>query len=534
MNQYQIRKGKNMSKWIKRFKPEYLLILLVVIGGLAAWWLKTATPYGLGLRNDSVQYIFGARNLQAGNGYMRTSGGGELKPITTVPPMFSTAIAAVGLSGMEAIRSARFLVIALIGLDTILLGYLVYRLTGSVMFSLAGAVLFGFSSVTQEYFAWLMSEPLFVFTWLVCFILYDIFVRSKRRIWLILLGLFCGLAYLTRYIGMTLPITFGLMLLLFEPGWKSRLISICCLVLPFLPFVAGWAIRNTLLIGNPANRTLISHIVTPEKIQFGINNFWDWLLPNSLAGFLEENQSGLYILFLILFSLFLVGICFTLVRAWRRSTAPTQATGSFLGILAVALYCLVYPAMTLFSMSFVDASTVLDHRLLIPFYLAVLILLMAGLAWLFTRKVIAWKIITILVILACVILTALEGRQKVSELSQNGLGFNSVGVRESPTIRYIRQMPPGIIYTNKAFMVYILTDRLAYMMTGPTDPVTMTLREFNSDELDKMHQAVKEETAYLVYFKDAGYATDPWYLALMEGLRPIEEYSDGIIFKGAQ
>lgn len=66
-----------MNKRILRFRPEYLLILLVVIGGLAAWMLKRATPYGLGLRNDSVQYTFGARNLLAGNGYMRTSGGGS-------------------------------------------------------------------------------------------------------------------------------------------------------------------------------------------------------------------------------------------------------------------------------------------------------------------------------------------------------------------------------------------------------------------------------------------------------------------------
>ena len=40
------------------------------------------------------------------------------------------------------------------------------------------------------------------------------------------LGLFCGLAYLTRYIGITLPVTFAIMLLSFEPGWKRKLISL--------------------------------------------------------------------------------------------------------------------------------------------------------------------------------------------------------------------------------------------------------------------------------------------------------------------
>jgi hypothetical protein len=523
-----------MGKRILRFRPEYLLILLVMIGGLAAWMLKTATPYGLGLRNDSAQYIFGARNLLAGNGYMRTSGGGELKPITTVPPVFSTAIAAVSLGSMEAMRSARFLIIALLALDVILLGYLVFRLTRLVELALAVGALFGCSAVILDNFAWLMSEPLFVFLWLACFILFDVFIKTRRKGWLAVLGIFCGLAYLTRYIGITLPVTFGILLLIFEPGWKTKLISLGYLLLPFLPFAAGWAIRNTLLIGNPANRTLLSHIVTPEKVRFGIDNFWDWLLPNNLAEFLARNQNALHILFYIFFGLLVAGTCYAILRAVRQPVKKTQSSGVPLGLLAVALYGLVYPAMTLFSMSFVDASTILDHRLLIPFYLAVLILLMAGLAWLFARQLVLWKVVTILVVLVCVGVTGLEGWQEVKTLGQNGLGFNSVGVKESPTIRYIEQMPPGVIYTNKAYMVYILTDRLAYMLTGPTDPVTTLEREGSGDEMAAMRQAVAAGTAYLVYFKDEGYLTDPWYLALMEGLRPIEEFSDGIIFKGAQ
>ena len=274
--------------------------------------------------------------------------------------------------------------------------------------------------------------------------------------------------------------------------------------------------------------------MTPEKIRFGIENFWDWLLPNNLADFLARNQAGLQILFYILFGLFVAGTSYAIVRAARQTAKKTQAAGVSLGLLAVALYGLVYPIMTLFSMSFVDASTILDHRLLIPFYLAVMILLMAGLAWLFARQSAIWKVVTILVILACVGVTGLEGWQEVKSLGQNGQGFNSLGVRESPTIRYIEQMPPGVIYTNRAYLVYILTDRLAYMLTGPTDPVTTLEREGSGDEMAAMRQAVAAGTAYLVYFKDEGYATDPWYLALMEGLRPIEEFSDGIIFKGAQ
>ena len=67
------------------------LILLSLLGMFLLW---RSTPYGLGLVNDSAYYIEGADNLLAGKGYVRTSGGGEVKPITHFPPFFSLLLAA--------------------------------------------------------------------------------------------------------------------------------------------------------------------------------------------------------------------------------------------------------------------------------------------------------------------------------------------------------------------------------------------------------------------------------------------------------
>jgi hypothetical protein len=97
------------------------LIGLLLISALGGWCLKSATPYGLGLRTDSAQYINGARNLLAGDGYTRTSGGGELKSITHFPPMFSTLISLVSLSGINALWAARRVVIILFAAAVFLL-----------------------------------------------------------------------------------------------------------------------------------------------------------------------------------------------------------------------------------------------------------------------------------------------------------------------------------------------------------------------------------------------------------------------------
>ncbi len=162
------------------------LVLLLLISTLGMWMLKNATPYGLGLRTDSSQYINGARNLLSGDGYTRTSGAGELKPITHFPPMFSSLIALVSVSGLEALRSARLLVILLFGGGILLFGVLVYRLTRSPGISLAGAFLFATSAVFLLVYAWVMSEPLYIFLWLGAFILLD-FYWQYRKIWLMVL-----------------------------------------------------------------------------------------------------------------------------------------------------------------------------------------------------------------------------------------------------------------------------------------------------------------------------------------------------------
>jgi len=95
-------------------------------------------------------------------------------------------------------------------------------------------------------------------------------------------------------------------------------------------------------------------------------------------------------------------------------------------------------------------------------------------------------------------------------------------------------MPPILIYTNKAYMVYIVTGRLAYIVTGAYDPVTTVSNVETEEAYETMRRAVQAEEAVLIYFKDVTYGIDPWFRKLTKGLHPIEEYSDGIIFKGSE
>jgi len=82
-------------------KHKLFLLALLIVAGIGVWAIWYSSPYGFGLVNDSATYVEGATNLLAGNGYVRTSGGGELKPITHFPPLFSLLLAALGMAGFD-------------------------------------------------------------------------------------------------------------------------------------------------------------------------------------------------------------------------------------------------------------------------------------------------------------------------------------------------------------------------------------------------------------------------------------------------
>src|SRR5512142_3559265 len=101
-----------------RFISFVLLGLLAVIG--IAMVLQ-ATPEGLGLSDDSIGYIAGARSMLAGNGY-REAWLASDQPVTHFPPAFPAVLAFLGLFGLDPLRGARFLNASLFGLNIFVMG----------------------------------------------------------------------------------------------------------------------------------------------------------------------------------------------------------------------------------------------------------------------------------------------------------------------------------------------------------------------------------------------------------------------------
>jgi hypothetical protein len=137
---------------------------LAVTGALGAGLLLYSTPQGLGLNDDSIAYIAGARGMLSGQGYRElwiVSAG----PVTHFPPGFPGALALTGLlTGLDPLRGARILNGLLFGANIFLAGWLAWRMTQSPWLGVLTAALFLLTPSLLRVHANAMSEPLtFVF-----------------------------------------------------------------------------------------------------------------------------------------------------------------------------------------------------------------------------------------------------------------------------------------------------------------------------------------------------------------------------------
>jgi hypothetical protein len=198
-----------------------LILLAVVAGALLLW---STAEHGIGVRSDSVEYIWGAETLADGVGLGRLSGEGDFKPMIQFPPLYSTFLAIFELVGVGAWEGARWLAVVFFAANIGLIGLAVVRLTSSRFFALAAA---GFALLAPAVFEvnlWAMTEAPYVTFVLLGFLVVDDYFRLGQTHLLVYSAICLGLAFLTRYVGATALGAAGLVLLL-RPGkaWLSKI-----------------------------------------------------------------------------------------------------------------------------------------------------------------------------------------------------------------------------------------------------------------------------------------------------------------------
>ncbi|HLO16600.1 MAG TPA: phospholipid carrier-dependent glycosyltransferase [Anaerolineales bacterium] len=469
--------------------------LIAVIGILLV--LK-ATPEGLGLSDDSIAYIAGARSMDAGDGY-REAWLASNGPVTHFPPAFSSVLAFFGLFGIDPLRSVRWVNALLFGLNAAVLGILGWRMTPSLTAGVVLAALFVASGEMFQVHAVAMSEPLFIFLSLLSFWMFDLYFERDHWWWLAACGVFVGIAYLTRYAGLALVATFVVALLVLHKSWRKRFTSIGIFLASVIPWALGWSIRNRLLAGNATNREFAWHPLTAENINPGLRVFSEFFIPiepwrqeiAKRAGIIE----GLIILVLG------VVLIWVIITGLKYLSRPRQAEGgreakeviSF----TMGLYIFAYLASIVASMLMFDAATKFKLRILAPVLVSLLILLVEFGIWMRSRRRTMVIVITILILGLSIYKQAIT----VNTWAKNALGYASFQWYDSKAMAFLRALPDDtMIYTNEPGAVYLYTGRGCYVLPDRFDSATTLVRTNFEEGVTSMQTNINNGKAVLALF----------------------------------
>jgi len=517
-----------------RFASFLALSLIALIGmGL----ILRATPQGLGLSDDSIAYIAGARSMAAGHGY-REAWLASDQPVTHFPPAFSAVLAFFGLFGIDPLHAARWVNALLFGLNAVVLGILGWRMTSSLTAGLVLAGLFVTSGEMFQVHAVAMSEPLFIFLSLLSFWMFDLYVErlpspsakwggSEGWLWLIACGTFVGMAYLTRYAGLALVATFVVALFLLHKTWRRRFVSIGIFLESVLPWFLTWAVRNWLVAGNTTNRTLAWHPLTAENIRTGLRVFSGFFIP------IESGRREIFkqpVIIEAMIFIVLGAVLIWVVRtAWKQlstsqpfATSPSPTIGR--GQKAketisfnTGLFIFAYLASIVASMLLFDAATKFKLRILAPILVSLLILLVALGVWMWTKRREVVLVMTLLLLSVSIYKQSIM----VKTWATSELGYASFQWYDSKAMAFLSELPEEVmIYTNEPGAVYLYTGRGGYVLPDRVDSATMQMHTNFEKGVAAMQADINQGRAVLALFdhgdnvaKDVPALTAGLYLA---------------------
>ena len=271
------------------------------------------------------------------------------------------------------------------------------------------------------------------------------------------------------------------------------------------------------------------HPITKEKLNEGILSISDWVLSGSLP---EEVKFSIVV---ILFLVILAALFIKRRRFSKNTVSGNEAEGSSTFTLLMLHGCL-YVVLLFLSLTFFDISTRLNHRILIPLYTVLFILIFISIHRILhvlqpsLRRGLVF--VCVFGYLTVLVIYAFRSYELVNLTRQDGRGFTSAAWQQSEIIAILRKVDSDmIVYSNEAFAVYYLTGIGAYGIPEKMDPVKAEIRQDFEPLMEKMRKRLSAPNSALVVFHQ-GYLREgmPTLNEILEGFILAHESRDGVIF----
>lgn len=165
---------------------------------------------------DALDYINAAENIYSGKGIVNgweSDNYSNYWPLTVWPPFYPIIIAACMTLGFSSVNAAMWVTI-LSFLGVVLSSFFIGKELGSPVIGYLTALCCLVLESLWQLSRWALTEMPFIFFSLVTILFLMRFSSERKRPFLILAAVFCGLAAITRFMGVTLIMSGVILLLL--------------------------------------------------------------------------------------------------------------------------------------------------------------------------------------------------------------------------------------------------------------------------------------------------------------------------------
>lgn len=491
-----------------------------VIAGIAL--ILFATPWGIGIRYDSMSYLTAAQSLARGDCLCRIGSGLELKPLVHFGPLYPVLLWIGTVVSGDLLTGARWITAALYGVNLAAWGALVHVHTRRFWAGAIVTALLAVSPVLLQVHDAAMSEPLFLAILAVALFGLTVYLASGKRGALWLAAGAVAAAVLTRYAaGFLMGLALLSILLLRNTSWRERLADGLRFAVGAGTPVAIWLIRNLVETGSATNRTVRWHPMTIDDLRAFLQVVTGWFTSGVYSHWVEGG----------ILAAVLAGLGVWLSRHLRTKEGEPDAA-AILGLLLVGLNA-IHPAYIALSRSVFDDSIPIDDRMFSPMLIAWVALIGVVAAIVSRRRRAAW----ILLPAAAILLIGpvphmIQGyRAKVEGMRADGIQFASRSWRDSESIAWVRSLPQdAVVYSNRAVILQFLTGRAVYQIPEAFDTVKAEARADFLDQLDLMYADLQRPGSYLLIFDAAQPVTvDDLQDEYRIGMKVLRTTADGFI-----
>lgn len=326
--------------------------------------LLSSSRHGVHATNDSFVYLGAASNLAEGEGWTYPFGDPG-SPVTLFPPLPSTVLAIPISLDLDPLGWA--LATNAVALAALLfaVGWIVLRATaGSWGAAAVATALTALGVPTLFAYAHVWSEPLFFPLEVGALAGLGVSLETHGRRAIVVSGIATSLALLTRYAGISLLAT-GFLLVLAWPGREvgARLRTVALYAAVALPLSLAWSVRNLLQTGTVAGKSEVIERLSGADLRQGGWRIASWFLREPLPGPL-----GLGLLLLVAIAVMAAAAAWTLTRGNERT-----GTSLHPAVAAFGLFAILHPLVVLAANVLSDRSPPLNHRILGPMYVAMVV-----------------------------------------------------------------------------------------------------------------------------------------------------------------